>query len=200
MHRIFILISLFGLICQTQLNAKEKPVVYTIGDSTVKNGSGDGSGGLWGWGDPFALFFDTTKVKVENHALGGTSSRTFQTKGLWEEVRSKLKKGDYVLMQFGHNDGARADAEKFRGYLRGTGEETQEVIKPEVKKETVHTYGWYMKKYIQDTKGKGATPIVLSQIPRNELPNGKVERVAASDGKWAKEAAEQTSAFFIDLN
>src|SRR5665647_27352 len=127
MNRILILISLFGIFFQTQLTAKEKLVVYTIGDSTVKNGRGDGSGGLWGWGDPFALFFDTTKVKVENHALGGTSSRTFQTKGLWEAVRTKLKKGDYVLMQFGHNDGsALNDSSRARGTLKGVGEEREE--------------------------------------------------------------------------
>jgi lysophospholipase L1-like esterase len=57
-----------------------------------------------------------------------------------------------------------------------------------------------MKKYIQDTKGKGAIPIVFSQIPWNEWPGGKVQRVSGSFGKWAKEAATQTDAFFIDLN
>jgi lysophospholipase L1-like esterase len=103
-------------------------------------------------------------------------------------------------MQFGHNDGARPDAEKFRGSLKGTGEETLEVVKPDGTKEVVHTYGWYIKKYIQDTRAKGATPIVFSQIPRNEWPDGKVERVSASYGKWAKEAAGQADAFFIDLN
>ena len=60
-----------------------KPTVFTVGDSTVKNGKGDGTGGLWGWGDYIGQFLDTTKVNIENHALGGTSSRTFQDKGLW---------------------------------------------------------------------------------------------------------------------
>jgi lysophospholipase L1-like esterase len=57
-----------------------------------------------------------------------------------------------------------------------------------------------MKKYIQDTRAKGAAPIVFSQIPRNEWPGGNVERVTTSYGKWAKEAADQTGAYFVDLN
>lgn len=93
MNRTYILILLLGLIFQIDTNAKSKPTVYTIGDSTVKNGSGDGAGGLWGWGDAINQYFDTTKISVENHALGGTSSRTYQTKGLWDEVHNKLKPG-----------------------------------------------------------------------------------------------------------
>jgi rhamnogalacturonan acetylesterase len=105
-----------------------------------------------------------------------------------------------VLMQFGHNDGARPDAEKFRGSLRGTGDETQEITKPDGTKETVHTYGWYMKKYIQETQSKGAVPVVLSMIPRNIWKDGKVERASEMYGKWAKEVAEQNEVYFIDLN
>jgi lysophospholipase L1-like esterase len=76
--------------------AKHKPTVFIIGDSTVKNGQGNGAGGLWGWGDPISQYFDHSQVEVENRALGGTSSRTFQSKGLWEEVRKSLKPGDFV--------------------------------------------------------------------------------------------------------
>jgi len=202
MNRIVILISLFGMIFQTQLMAKEKPVVYTIGDSTVKNGRGDGSGGLWGWGDPFSLFFDTTKVKVENHALGGTSSRTFQTKGLWEAVRSKLKKGDYVLMQFGHNDGsALNDSSRARGTIKGVGEEHEEIDNILTREhETVHSYGWYLRKMVRETKAKGAIPIIITPIPRNDWENGKVKRTPGSYPEWAIEVANQEKIRFVDLN
>lgn len=80
MNRIFLLVIALGLFFQSRTDAKQKPTVFIIGDSTVKNGQGNGAGGLWGWGDPIVRFFDTTKINVENHALGGTSSRTFQTK------------------------------------------------------------------------------------------------------------------------
>ena len=65
---------------------KEKPVFYIIGDSTVRNGDGTGKGNLWGWGNFIADYFDTTKIKIENHALGGRSSRTFITEGRWDKI------------------------------------------------------------------------------------------------------------------
>jgi lysophospholipase L1-like esterase len=173
-----------------------KKRAFIIGDSTVANGNDS----IVGWGRQLPAFFDTSRVTIINKARGGRSSRTFLNEGLWGEILQQLQKGDFVLMQFGHNDGARPDADKFRGSLRGTGDETTIVTKPDKTVETVHSYGWYMKKYIQDAKDKGAVAIVFSQIPRNEWPEGKVERVSDSYGKWSKDAAGQTGAFFIDLN
>lgn len=181
---------------------KEKPVLYLIGDSTVKNGSGKGSDGLWGWGDFLYEHFDTTRIKIENRARGGRSSRTFQTEGLWDEVLRKLKKGDYVIMQFGHNDGGPLnDTLRARGSIKGTGEETEEIDNLITKKhEVVHTYGWYMRKYIRDTKAKGATPIVCSLVARNVWKDGKVARGAGSYASWAETVAKEEGAIYIDLN
>ena len=80
------------------------------------------------------------------------------------------------------------------------GEETKELVWSDGKKETVHTYGWYIRKFVKDTKNRGGIPIVLSMIPRNEWKAGKVIRANENFGKWAKEVAEQEGAFFIDLN
>src|SRR5580765_8639456 len=77
------------------------PTLFIIGDSTVKNSTK----GLQGWGTPIAGLFDATKITVENRALGGRSSRTYRTEGLWDQTLAKMKPGDFVLMQFGHNDG-----------------------------------------------------------------------------------------------
>ena len=77
------------------------PTLYIIGDSTVKNHTT----GLEGWGDPIARYFDPAIIRVENDALGGRSSRTYLTEGVWQKVLDKIKAGDFVLMQFGHNDG-----------------------------------------------------------------------------------------------
>src|SRR5215469_16380522 len=98
-----------GLIhCATVFNATaadpngpERPTVFLIGDSTVNTPTK----GVQGWGTPIASFFDSAKINVENRARGGRSSRTYFTEELWEQVRSNLKIGDFVLMQFGHNDG-----------------------------------------------------------------------------------------------
>jgi rhamnogalacturonan acetylesterase len=80
------ILFLFFLLCFTSAQIdKQRPVIYLVGDSTVKNGSGKGGGGLWGWGDFFAQHFDTTRIRIENHARGGRSSRTYQTEGLWDK-------------------------------------------------------------------------------------------------------------------
>jgi lysophospholipase L1-like esterase len=179
-----------------------KPTVYTVGDSTVKNGRGDGSGGLWGWGDFIGQFLDSTKVSVENHALGGTSSRTYQNLGLWDAVNNKLKAGDYVLIQFGHNDnGPINDTIRARGTIKGIGDETEEIDNMITKKhEIVHSYGWYIEKIVKDAKSKGAIPIIMSPIPRNDWKEGKVPRNNTSYGLWAKQIAERNNVTFIDLN
>ena len=179
--------------------AADSPTLWLIGDSTVNNGSGKGDGGLWGWGAPLAGYFDSAKINVVNRARGGRSSRTFLTEGLWEKVAAELKPGDFVLMQFGHNDGGPLTGPKGRASLKGNGDETQEVTaEGSDKKETVQSYGWYLRRYIADAKAKGATPIVLSQIPRNMWNDEKVSRASRDYGKWAKKAAG--AALFIDLN
>jgi lysophospholipase L1-like esterase len=177
---------------QTQL-----PTLFIIGDSTVNN-SGEG---FQGWGNVIGEFFDKTKINIENRARGGRSSRTFYTEGLWDQVLPEIKKGDFVLIQFGHNDGGPIDKEKSRGSLKGTGDETQEItVDTTGKKEVVHTYGWYMRKFISDAKSKGGIPIVLSPVPRNIWKDGKVVRASADYGKWAEESARAGGAFFVDLN
>jgi lysophospholipase L1-like esterase len=174
-----------------------RPTLFLIGDSTVNTPTK----GQLGWGKPLAGMFETNRINVWNKARGGRSSRTYYTEGLWEEVRSALKPGDFVLMQFGHNDGGPLSDGRARASLKGNGDDAQEVEnKTTGKKETVHTYGWYLRKYISDTKAAGATPIALSLIPRNIWKDGKVVRAASDYGKWAAEAAKQENALFIDLN
>ena len=179
-----------------------RPTIYLIGDSTVKNGKGKGDGGQWGWGNFLGNFFDTAKIAIVNDALGGTSSRTFQTKGLWNNVLAKIKSGDYVIMQFGHNDGSPlADTSRARGTIKGTGTESQDIYNPLTKQqEVVYTYGWYMRKFINDTKAKGATPLICSPIPRNNWKDGKLVRDTSSYGKWAGEIAVAENISFIPLN
>ncbi|GAC1374993.1 MAG: hypothetical protein NVS3B25_11280 [Hymenobacter sp.] len=179
-----------------------KPTLFLIGDSTVKNGKGRGDGGLWGWGNYLPAHFDTTRIRVENDALGGTSSRTFLTKGLWAAVQAKIRAGDFVIMQFGHNDdGPLADTARARGTLKSNGDESQEVYNPITKQpEVVHSYGWYLRQLIAQTKAKGATPVVCSLIPRNSWKDGQVNRATEGYTRWAAEAARQGGAYFIDLN
>lgn len=203
MHRYLIMSFALLLLSAASLpEKKDKPVIYLIGDSTVKNGSGSGDGGLWGWGAYLHAMFDTSKVSIRNYALGGRSSRTFITQGLWDNVLSMIKPGDYVFIQFGHNDSSPVnDDSRARGTLKGTGEETEEIDNILTKQhETVHTYGWYLRKYIADAKARGAIPVICSLVPRNIWENGKVVRASDDFGLWARETAEATGTGFIDLN
>ncbi|WP_303921430.1 rhamnogalacturonan acetylesterase [Draconibacterium sediminis] len=199
-----ILSILFVSLLLLSFSKKEepKPTIYIIGDSTVKNGRGDGAGGLWGWGDPLVQFFDTSRVNIENHALGGTSSRTFRSKGLWDEVLRKIQPGDYLFMQFGHNDdGPINDDFRARGTIYGISDATEEIDNMLTgAHEIVHTYGWYIRQYIAEAKAKGAIPVVVSPIPRNDWENGQVPRNDTKYGLWAKEVANSEEVEFINLN
>ncbi len=177
----------------------QRPTLFIVGDSTVKNGTP----GQQGWGDPIIKLFDATKINVENHAIGGRSSRTFQTEGRWDRILEKAKPGDFVLIQMGHNDGGSLDdPRRARGSLPGIGDETREIDNPITKKhEVVQTYGWYLRKYVADARAKGMTPILVSPIPH--VPQKPVEvgqREASRHVAWSEEVATAEKALFIDLN
>src|SRR5580658_8921855 len=72
------------------------PTFHIVGDSTVRSG---GVGvGLWGWGERIAPFFDTNKINMVNHAIGGRSARTYYTEGRWDKVEADIKPGAYVII------------------------------------------------------------------------------------------------------
>ena len=182
--------------------AQRRPAIHLIGDSTVKNGQGDGRNGQWGWGTVLPAYIDTTKVTVANHALGGTSSRTYLTRGLWEKALAQMEAGDYLLIQFGHNDGGPLDdTARARGTLRGIGADTREIFNPITQQEeTVHTYGWYLSKFIQDARSEGVHVVVCSPIPRNQWDGRRVSRSVGSYPQWAQEVAEREHCGFIPLH
>jgi lysophospholipase L1-like esterase len=181
------------------------PTLYLVGDSTVRNGQGNGGGGQWGWGEPLVDDFNPAKINVVNRAIGGLSSRTYMNGpdgGPWAKTLAMIKPGDVVLIQFGHNDGGVPDEPtRARASLPGVGPETMEIENPILKvHETVHTYGWYIRKIVQDAKAKGATPIVCSLIPRKTWKDGKVVRNKDNFAGWAQQVAEQEHVGFVDLN
>lgn len=185
------------------------PTLFLIGDSTVRNGRGDGANNQLGWGEPLVAYFDTARINVVNRAVGGTSSRSYYTNGHWERVLAMLKPGDFVMMQFGTNDGGAINEEppgsknppRARGTLPGLGEETREIDNIITKKhEVVHTYGWYLRSFIADTRAKGATPVVCSLVPRKIWKDGRIVRNRADYAGWAEAVARAEGAAFVDLN
>ena len=149
------------------------PTLFIVGDSTARNQAD------LGWGDHFAHYFDTTKINIANRAKAGRSSRSYYNEGLWAAVLAEMKPGDYVLIQMGHNDGGTTHPEtdtKARASIKGIGDETVQFPLPKPfttgpiagqTTETIFTYGWYIRKYIADTRAKKATPILLTVTIRN---------------------------------
>jgi lysophospholipase L1-like esterase len=119
--------------------------IYTIGDSTVQ----DYNSGYYprkGWGQVLPYFFNSSNVQVVNKAVGGTSSKSFYN-NFWSAVRDALQPGDYVLIQFGINDRNKADAARYTP----TGGEFES----------------YLTKFVNETKAKGAYPVLVSTVRRN---------------------------------
>jgi len=157
------------------------PTIFIVGDSTARNQAD------LGWGDHFPHYFDLSRVNVANRAIAGRSSRSYFNKGSWDRTLAEIKPGDYVLIQMGHNDGAAPVSSSFkgRGSGKGVGNETAEIPIPVPfasgplagkTTEVLHTYGWYLRRYIQDTRARGATPILLTLTVRDIWSPG-------SDGK-----------------
>ncbi len=166
------------------------PTLFIVGDSTARNQAD------LGWGDHLAHYFDTTKINVANRARAGRSSRTFINEGSWAKVLAEMKAGDFVLIQMGHNDGGDLAGTKPRGSIKGIGNEQQQITLLDGHQELVHTYGWYIRHYIDDTRGKQANPILLSLTIRNiwkpdstGIP--RIERDMGYDAELAQLAKEQ---------
>ncbi len=189
----------------TDMNRK-LPMLFIVGDSTVHNPQKTERG----WGDVIGKNFDTNKIRVENHALGGRSSRTFITQGWWQKVLDAAKLGDFVLLQMGHNDGGALNEEppgskyplRARGTIRGLGEESQTITNVLTQQfETVHTYGRYLRKYIADAHAKGMTIILCSPVPHVPKETVKAGDVEKSDYvKFSEAVAEAEKVPFIHLN
>jgi lysophospholipase L1-like esterase len=175
------------------------PTLWLLGDSTVRNGDGTGIAGMWGWGDEIGSYLDPQKMNVTNVAVSGRSSRTYYTMH-WPLVLPNIRRGDVVMLQFGHNDtGDPADPKRARGTLPGTGEEVKSMPNPITGgTEEVHTYGWYLRQMIADIRKAGAVPVICSPVPRNNWVGTKIRREAPVE--WAREVARQQQVPFVDLN
>lgn len=185
------------------------PVLFLVGNSTMRTGTlGNGNNGQWGWGFYAHEYYDENKITVENHALGGTSPRTFYTM-LWQPVLEAVKKGDYVFLELGHNDNGPIDSIRARSSYRPDGklEVKEDSIsiynKVTRKQETVYTFGGYMRRFINEIRAKGATPILFTLTPRNDYEADNPKRIQRklSDFTPAIFAiGKETNTPIIDLN
>ena len=160
----------------------QKPTIFVVGDSTAHN-SGKGKNGeqMVGWGTPLADYFDATRVSVENVGHAGQSSRTYYTGANdWKRVVGLMKRGDFVLLVFGINDGGPPKTAKARGSIPGLGEETLVLRHDDGSDEVVHTYGWYMRRMAQEAISRGARVYLLTVTVRDIWTNPLVKYADAT--------------------
>jgi lysophospholipase L1-like esterase len=169
-----------GLLVTTFLFAfqqKHKITVYLIGDSTMADKE-VAAFPETGWGMPFHYYFDSSIV-VDNRAKNGRSTRTFIEEGRWKEVAENLKEGDYVLIQFGHND----EVPTKKSYT-APGEFSDNLIK-----------------FITESRNKNALPVLITPVARRKFDSsGKIEETHAVYTQLVKDVAAKYKVPLIDLN
>lgn len=177
-----------------------RPVLFTVGDSTMENKDSDPDD-MWGWGSVLETVFDTTRITTVNAGKAGRSARTFLDEGRWEKVYNAIRPGDFVAIQFGHNDFGQITKRPYRAELAGIGDESMTFFMPNLHEyKVVYTYGWYLRKFVDEVLEKGGIPILLSVTPRNIWKDGKIERRNDTYVQWVKEVASQMGCAFVDVH
>ncbi|MBN1925523.1 MAG: rhamnogalacturonan acetylesterase, partial [Prolixibacteraceae bacterium] len=154
----------------------EKPMLYLMGDSTMAD-KPDLDFPERGWGQLLPTFFDSTFV-IENHAKNGRSTRSFIYEGRWDSLYQKLKPGDFLVIQFGHNDG---------------------VITKTGRYSTPEEYRYNLKKFVSESQEKGARPILCTPIVRRNFEEGKLIDTHGEYPGIVRELAVELNVPMIDM-
>ena len=167
-------LGIFALLMLTMSFSHEpKFTVFMIGDSTMANKDTTGGKQERGWGMVLQQYFDDGVV-VDNHAVNGRSSKSFINEGRWEKVLAKIKPGDYVFIQFGHND---------------------EKPKPDRHTDPGSTFDDNLRKFVNETREKGGIPVLFNAVVRRnfalkEQKNDDDEKLRNLDAKQGKNVLE----------
>lgn len=156
------------LLTSFRTDTRDVTTIFMIGDSTMANKPLDGDNPERGWGQMLPGFF-TEDIRVDNHARNGRSSKSFIDEGLWEQVRTQIRKGDYVFIQFGHND---------------------EKPKPDRHTDPGTTFDANLYRFVEETRAKGGIPVLFNSIVRRNFfhnPN------AVTDDDLRREKVEGTA-------
>jgi lysophospholipase L1-like esterase len=160
------------------LPAEKKITVWMIGDSTMSVKEVKAYPET-GWGMPFAYFFDSS-VKVDNRAKNGRSTKTFISENLWAPVEAAIQPGDYVFMQFGHNDESKEKVDRYT---------------------TPEEYKANLLKFINETKAKGGYPILLTPVSRRKFDkDGKIMQTHEVYSQLVRDLAKDQNVPMIDLD
>jgi len=179
-YKILFLAVILTIGCKSAQTDENSPVViYTIGDSTMANKPNPNENPERGWVQVLSPFFND-KVTIKNHAVNGRSTRSFRDLKHWQPVLDSLKPGNYVFIQFGHNDGKETDPTRY------TNPQT--------------SYRHNLIRYVEETRSKGAIPILFSSIARRKFNEQGV--LLDSHGNYTLQArlvAQEMNVPFFDM-
>jgi lysophospholipase L1-like esterase len=156
---------------------QEKRTIFMAGDSTMSIKEIRAYPET-GWGMPFSYFFDTT-VKVDNRAKNGRSTRTFISEGLWDKLISEVKEGDYVFIQFGHNDESKEKTDRYT---------------------TPEEYKANITRFVNETRQKKGKPLLLTPVSRRKFKEGKQVETHEVYSALVRELAAELNVPLIDLD
>lgn len=177
MKKLVVILTAF-VIFAFSMPEKKKIKIFLAGDSTMSI-KDEKAFPETGWGMPFVYFWDTT-VAVVNKAKNGRSTKTFISEGLWQSIMDEAREGDYIFIQFGHNDEAKEKKERYA---------------------TPDTFRMNLKRFITGAKEKKAIPILLTPVSRRKFDtNGIVIETHPEYSAYVKDVAEQEKVLFIDLD
>lgn len=172
-------ILLLILFLSLNLQAQQNPTLYLIGDSTMSDKKDPDKNPEHGWGQILPDLMNS-ELNIENHAVNGRSSKSFIDEGRWDTVLKKLQPGDYVFIQFGHNDQKIKAPSRFTNPFTG--------------------YRSNLERFVNETLEKGANPILFSSIVRRNF--NEHGTLADTHGEYplvVRLVAEDLKVPFVDL-
>lgn len=174
------LLLLCFILWVAMINDNRSPItIFMIGDSTMANKSLEGGNPERGWGQMLPEFL-TGDIIVDNHAQNGRSSKSFIDEGRWDTVVAKIKAGDYVFIQFGHND-EKTDAKRYT--------------------EPGTTFDANLKRFVSETRAKGGIPVLFNSIARRNFnAEGQLIDTHGAYLESPRNVAKEMNVPFIDMN
>lgn len=173
--RFLLLICL--LFAHVSLVPAKKATVFVIGDSTASE-YGDDRYPRTGWAQVLQSFLNSDSIAISNHAASGRSSKSFYNEGRWNTVKNSIKSGDFVFIQFAHND-SKSDEERYT--------------------DPATTFKDYLNIFISETIEKGGYPVLISSIPRNNWSGSRIKQAHEPYTESMKEEAAAKNVPFIDM-
>ncbi|MBF9255049.1 rhamnogalacturonan acetylesterase [Pontibacter sp. 172403-2] len=173
-----LMLLLLPLMSYVQKQDKKPIIIFLVADSTVADKPYGNGNPEKGWGQVFPLYLKDG-VEVKNYAVNGRSTKSFRDEGRWDKVMQEVKKGDYVIIEFGHNDEKSEDPKRYAA--------------PET------DYRHNLERFVAETRAKGAIPVLATPIVRRKFENGEL---VATHGKYpevVRDVAARLNVPLLDL-